>query len=94
MPSNENTPADLGHQEMGSVRPDPSDQDSQESTADLDEKSKRGFQFWAIIVALCIVSLLSAAENTVVVTSLPTIVEKLNIGEDYVWISNVFFLTR
>ncbi|OTA96643.1 hypothetical protein M434DRAFT_392581 [Hypoxylon sp. CO27-5] len=59
----------------------------------LDEKPQRGFRFWAIIVALCIVSLLSAAENTVVVTSLPTIVEKLKVGQDYVWISNVFFLT-
>ncbi|OTA57893.1 MFS general substrate transporter [Hypoxylon sp. EC38] len=59
----------------------------------LDEKPQRGFRFWAIIVALCIVSLLSAAENTVVVTSLPTIVEKLKVGQDYVWITNVFFLT-
>ncbi|KAI1409978.1 MFS general substrate transporter [Hypoxylon sp. FL1857] len=58
-----------------------------------DEKPKRDFRFWAIIIALCIVSLLSAAENTVVVTSLPTIVEKLGVGQDYVWISNVFFLT-
>lgn len=60
----------------------------------FDEKPQRGFRFWAIIIALCTVSLLSAAENTVVVTALPTIVEKLNVGQDYVWISNVFFLTR
>ncbi|KAI1456492.1 MFS general substrate transporter [Annulohypoxylon moriforme] len=57
------------------------------------ERSRRDYRFWAIIIALCIVSLLSAAENTVVVTSLPTIVEKLQVGQDYVWISNVFFLT-
>ncbi|KAI1656246.1 MFS general substrate transporter [Daldinia decipiens] len=59
----------------------------------FDEKPQRGLRFWAIIIALCTVSLLSAAENTVVVTALPTIVEKLNVGQDYVWISNVFFLT-
>ncbi|XDG03590.1 hypothetical protein ABKA04_003205 [Annulohypoxylon sp. FPYF3050] len=58
------------------------------------ESRRRDYRFWAIIIALCIVSLLSAAENTVVVTSLPTIVEKLQVGQDYVWISNVFFLTR
>ncbi|KAI0853779.1 MFS general substrate transporter [Daldinia vernicosa] len=58
-----------------------------------DEKPQRDFRFWAIIIALCTVSLLSAAENTVVVTALPTIVEKLNVGQDYVWISNIFFLT-
>ncbi|KAI1087848.1 MFS general substrate transporter [Rostrohypoxylon terebratum] len=57
------------------------------------ERRRRDYRFWAIMVALCIVSLLSAAENTVVVTSLPTIVEKLQVGQDYVWISNVFFLT-
>ncbi|KAI0901181.1 MFS general substrate transporter [Annulohypoxylon nitens] len=57
------------------------------------ENRRRDYRFWAIIIALCIVSLLSAAENTVVVTSLPTIVEKLQVGQDYVWISNVFFLT-
>ncbi|KAI0834230.1 MFS general substrate transporter [Hypoxylon sp. FL0890] len=64
-----------------------------QTTSARDEKPKRDFRFWAIIVALCIVSLLSAAENTIVVTSLPTIVEKLKVGQDYVWISNVFFLT-
>ncbi|KAI8958861.1 MFS general substrate transporter [Daldinia sp. FL1419] len=58
-----------------------------------DGNPPRDFRFWAIIIALCTVSLLSAAENTVVVTALPTIVEKLNVGQDYVWISNVFFLT-
>ncbi|KAF2185493.1 MFS general substrate transporter [Zopfia rhizophila CBS 207.26] len=57
------------------------------------KKPARGFTFWAIIVALCITSLLAAFENTVVATSLPTIVEKLQIGNNYVWITNVFFLT-
>ncbi|KAI1106411.1 MFS general substrate transporter [Jackrogersella minutella] len=59
----------------------------------LDEKWKGGLQFWAIIVALCIVSLLSSAENTVVVTSLPTIIDRLQVGQNYVWISNAFFMT-
>ncbi|KAI1084610.1 MFS general substrate transporter [Whalleya microplaca] len=60
---------------------------------DTFSKTRKSYRFWAIIFALCIVSLLSAAENTVVVTSLPTIVEKLDVGQDYVWISNIFFLT-
>ncbi|XXG96371.1 hypothetical protein Hte_002653 [Hypoxylon texense] len=58
------------------------------------ESPPRDFRFWTIIVALGTMSLLSAAENTVVVTSLPTIVERLSVGQNYVWISNVFFLTR
>ena len=54
----------------------------------------RDFRFWAIIVSLCITGLLSALENTVVVTSLPTIVHDLDLGDNYIWVTNVFFLTR
>ncbi|KAJ5503714.1 Major facilitator superfamily domain general substrate transporter [Penicillium fimorum] len=54
---------------------------------------KRGFQFWTIIFALCVTGLLGALENTVVSTSMPTIVADLNIGDNYIWITNAFFLT-
>ncbi|KAF9874427.1 hypothetical protein CkaCkLH20_07990 [Colletotrichum karsti] len=54
---------------------------------------KKDYRFWAILFALCITSLLASLENTVVVTSLPTIVEKLNFGSSYVWVANAFFLT-
>ena len=54
----------------------------------------RGFQFWAIIASLCVTGLLSALENTVVTTSLPTIVHELKLGDSYIWVTNVFFLTR
>jgi hypothetical protein len=56
--------------------------------------SKRGFQFWAIIAALCVTSLLSSLENSAVVTSLLTIVRDLNIRDNYIWVTNVFFLTE
>lgn len=54
----------------------------------------KGFRFWAVIAALAMTSLLSALENTVVSTSLPTIAALLNIGRDYSWVTNAFFLTR
>ncbi len=54
----------------------------------------RSFGFWMIMVALCITGLLAAFENTVVATSLPTIVTDLEVGGNYVWITNAFFLTR
>jgi hypothetical protein len=54
---------------------------------------KRGYQFWGIIAALCVTGILSSLENTVVSTSLPTIVHDLQIGDNYIWITNVFFLT-
>ena len=53
-----------------------------------------GPRFWAIMVTLCIVGLLAAFENTVVATSLPFIVEELSLGENYIWITNAFFLIR
>lgn len=58
------------------------------------EGTPRDFRFWAIIASLCITGLLSALENTVVTTSLPTIVRALDLGDNYIWITNVFFLTR
>ncbi|KAL0940270.1 multidrug resistance protein fnx1 [Colletotrichum truncatum] len=54
---------------------------------------KKDYRFWAILFALCITSLLASLENTVIVTSLPTIVEKLEFGSSYVWVANSFFLT-
>lgn len=55
---------------------------------------KRGPRFWAIISTLCVIGILSALENTVVTTSLPHIVSELDLGRDYIWVTNVFFLTR
>lgn len=57
-------------------------------------RGPRGLSFWAIIIALSISSILTALENTAVTTSLPVIVQDLHIGDNYVWITNVFFLTR
>lgn len=58
------------------------------------QKIHRGPSFWVIIIALSISSILTALENTAVTTSLPVIVQELHIGDNYVWITNVFFLTR
>jgi hypothetical protein len=69
---------------------------TENSNADAIESQKhgRGLRFWSIIIGFCVTSLLVALENTVVSTSLPTIVEELHIGQGYVWIINIFFLTR
>lgn len=55
--------------------------------------TRKGYRFWAIIMALCVTGLLGALENTVVTTSLPTIVDKLALDRNYVWVTNIFFLT-
>jgi hypothetical protein len=57
-------------------------------------KPHRGLQFWTIIVGLSVAGILPGLESTVITTSLPTITAELNIGDNYAWIANVFFLTR
>ena len=53
-----------------------------------------GWRSWAIIATLSIVALLPALEGTVVSTALPTIVESLQGGKQYIWVVNSYFLTR
>jgi hypothetical protein len=50
-------------------------------------------RFWAIILTCATIGLLSALENTVVTTALPRIATELDLDADYVWVTNVFFLT-
>jgi len=62
--------------------------------AESASKFNKGLRFWVIIATLCVIGLLSALENTVVTTSLPFIVTQLGLGENYIWVTNIFFLTR
>jgi hypothetical protein len=50
-------------------------------------------RFWAIIFTCAAIGLLSALENTVVTTALPRIASELELNADYIWVTNVFFLT-
>jgi hypothetical protein len=53
---------------------------------------KRGMRFWCIIAGLSVTSLQSSLENSVIVTAGPAIVQDLGMGEEYIWITNAFFL--
>ncbi|KAF7525756.1 hypothetical protein G7054_g10976 [Neopestalotiopsis clavispora] len=59
---------------------------------DAPSVSRRGFRFWAVIAGLCIANFQASLENSVVVTSGPKIVEDLQMGEEYIWITNAFFV--
>ncbi|RYP75706.1 hypothetical protein DL771_002193 [Monosporascus sp. 5C6A] len=48
--------------------------------------------FWAIIVGLGVTLLLSALENSVLVTAAPVILEQLPLGDNWIWMTNAFFL--
>ncbi|KAF2995170.1 hypothetical protein E8E14_002484 [Neopestalotiopsis sp. 37M] len=53
---------------------------------------QRSFRFWAIIIALGIMLLLSALENTVITTAAPYILAEIPLGDNWVWCTNAFFL--
>lgn len=61
------------------------------------EKSRPQFQkgprFWAILFVLAIASLLTSLEATVTSTVMPSVAADLGGDENYIWISNAYFLT-
>ncbi|XWW99242.1 hypothetical protein V2A60_007251 [Cordyceps javanica] len=56
-------------------------------------KFEKGPRFWAIIVVLAIISLLTSLEATVTSTVMPSVVADLGGGELFIWVSNAYFLT-
>lgn len=54
----------------------------------------KGWRFWMIMVTLSLGMLLISLETTIVVTSLPTISAKVNLGKSFIWVSNAFILPR
>jgi len=54
---------------------------------------KKGPRFWAILFVLALTSLLTSLEATITSTVMPSIVAELSGGENYIWISNAYFLT-
>ncbi|KAK4955472.1 hypothetical protein LTR66_013425, partial [Elasticomyces elasticus] len=56
-------------------------------------KFQKGPRFWAIIVVLSLISLLTSLEATVTSTVMPSLVADLGGGEYYIWVSNANFLT-
>ncbi|KAK5064627.1 hypothetical protein LTR84_000461 [Exophiala bonariae] len=77
----------------GNEKEDRIDNVDQEVEKKPAEPFQRDWRFWTIISTLTVIGILSSLENTVVVTSLPVILDDLAIGENYIWITNVFFLT-
>lgn len=73
---------------------DASEEKSETQGARTHGGNAKTWRYWAIIVALGIVSLLVALEGTVVSTALPSITRDLGGGEKYVWVINAYFLAR
>ena len=53
-------------------------------------KNPKGIRFWGTFVAMCILAFLSALDASIITIALPTIVEDIGGGTQYVWIANSF----
>ncbi|KAM0484974.1 hypothetical protein ACHAP7_002995 [Fusarium lateritium] len=86
------TPIDSSDQ----TKPPTGDEEAQNETPGSKQKQpsfNTDYRFWMIMFTLVLATLLASLEATVVITSLPTIVENLKLGTSYIWVTNVFFLT-
>ncbi|KAI1175863.1 MFS general substrate transporter [Nemania sp. FL0916] len=54
---------------------------------------KPDFRVYAIVVGLGITNLLTAVESTIVSTAAPAILTDLQLGVNFIWITNAFFLS-
>ncbi|KAJ2987030.1 hypothetical protein NUW58_g4732 [Xylaria curta] len=53
---------------------------------------RKSFKFWAIILGLGITLWLAALENSVLTTAAPKILEEIPLGDNWIWLTNAFFL--
>ncbi|KAH8817001.1 multidrug resistance protein Fnx1 [Xylogone sp. PMI_703] len=67
--------------------------DSFTNQKDGSTTERRGFQFWIILVALSITSILAALDLSIISTALPTIVHDLGSSSAYVWVANAYILS-
>jgi hypothetical protein len=55
---------------------------------------KPSLQVYAIVIGLGITNLLAALENTVLTIAAPVVLTDLELGDNFIWVTNAFFLTR
>jgi len=69
--------------------------DSQENNSPTKPaKTHYPTSFWLAFLGLCCTGLVSALDGSIVSTALPSIIADLKGGSNYVWVANVYFLTR
>lgn len=67
---------------------------SSETSNNEEDDFHPGLRLWIIIISLAVTLLLTALENTVISVAMPYIVTDLGLDEDYIWITNAFFICR
>ena len=70
---------------------------SDASTEAVDNRSRspppqagRGFRFWGIFAALCLLAFISALDVAIITTSLPTVTTDIGGATEYIWIAGSF----
>jgi len=58
------------------------------------KKTTYSLSFWLVFASLCFTGLISALDGSIVSTALPSIIAELDGGANYIWVVNVYFLTR
>jgi len=61
-------------------------------TALEDKPPRKDWRFWVVFLSCCFLALLVSLDGTVVVIALPRIVNDLQIGDNYVWVANSFWV--
>ncbi|KAM7212882.1 efflux pump FUS6 [Rhypophila decipiens] len=87
-PGQDNPLRDISHDDSSRSASDDPTSSSSES------KPPRGARFWIIIAGLIFSVIISSLDGSALSTALPTIVSELDIGPDYVWTTNIYFLTQ
>ncbi|OTA89148.1 hypothetical protein M434DRAFT_374057 [Hypoxylon sp. CO27-5] len=75
------------------TEPEPSSTTTQDTSAAQDDFHP-GLRLWIIIIGLGVTLLLTALENTAITVAIPIIVTELDLGENYIWVTNAFFICR
>lgn len=65
-----------------------------ETTEPVEPTAEKGWRFWLILACLALTAFLSALEGSIVSTALPSIARALKASQDYIWVVNVYYLTR
>lgn len=66
----------------------------EEDTTNLPAPFQPSLRLYAIVIGLGIANLLAALEKTVVAIAAPVILTDLELGDNFIWITNAFFSFR
>lgn len=63
-----------------------------EDTEEVTPSVSKHWRFWIVFLSCCFLALLVSLDGTAVVIALPRIVNDLQMGDDFVWVANSFWL--